>query len=152
MNTWVKIFSLIEIFGKILKATSLDIGGGNPKFAGISLGEKILVAFVYENVLYEFNFTHFFFQTQKWTCRVEEEKIFWDVDVSNRTHTLKVRFSCDKASMLLVNYENPKGEKHHHELWNGGYASGTVELFRKKGGIQVCKLTGEMGGCEYGRY
>jgi hypothetical protein len=56
--------------------------------------------------------------------------------------------------MILVNYENPRGEKRHTRLWNGGYASGSVSLYRRKGRdwVETAVLDGELGGCEYGEY
>jgi hypothetical protein len=33
--------------------------------------------------------------------------------------------------MLNVNYENPDGVKRHNQLWNGGFASGSVTLYKK---------------------
>ena len=42
----------------------------------------------------------------------------------------------------------------HNQLWNGGYASGTVRLLERRGGqwAEVDVLEGELGGCEYGEY
>ena len=133
-------------------SASLVVGGGNPRVAGMSLGEKILVAFGYRGQLYEFNFTRLLFQRQEWHCRIENDYVFWEVDVSNRTHRLTSFFSCPVESMILVNYENPAGVKNHTQLWNGGHASGTVRLTERRTGTTICRLTGEFGGCEYGRY
>lgn len=149
---WLNCNNFIDNDDKKCENTSLDIGGGNPKVLGLSLGEKILVAFNHQGTLYEFNFSHIFFQKQKWNCRIEDNKVIWDVEVSNKKHILKVNFSCPLDSMILVNYENPKGIKKHNKLYNGGYASGTVELTQKKSKKLICSLSGSMGGCEYGRY
>lgn len=148
---WLSCNRFKDSNNTLLEKTSLDIGGGNPRLKGISFGEKILVGFVYEGKLYEFNFSYLFFQKQQWDCRVDKENVYWDVDVSNRTHRLQVSFSCPKKSMLLVNYENPEGKKEHKELWNGGYAFGTLKLVQKRGSQIICQLKGDMGGCEYGR-
>jgi hypothetical protein len=138
--------------GELLQNTGLDIGGGNPKVLGKSLGNKILVAFHHEGKLYEFNFSRFFFQKQEWNCRIDTQKIYWDVVVENKSHVLEVHFSSPRDTMMLVNYENPAGEKRHHSLWNGGYASGDLKLYKKHNKEKVLQLalTGEMGGCEYG--
>lgn len=149
---WLNCNNFTDSSGESVESASLDIGGGNPRIAGISIGEKILAAFRYRGELYDFNFTRLIAQKQDWECRVEDNHVFWDVDVSNRTHRLKVRFSAPRKDMIQVNYENPKGEKNHRELWNGGHASGSVELYRKKGDRLICHLDGELGGCEYGRY
>jgi len=148
---WLNCNNFVTLNGTPLENTSLDIGGGNPKLAGISLGEKILVKFVYENIEHEFNFTHIFFQKQKWSCKEDENYIYWDVYVENRTHTLWVNFKCDKDSMIKVNYVNPHGVKNHNNLWNGGYANGNLELTEKKNNLKIV-LKGSLGGCEYGRY
>jgi hypothetical protein len=76
------------------------------------------------------------------------------VETENRTSVLEAHFQCPRETMLLVNYENPKGEKNHQSLWNGGYASGFLRLYLKKNGtrVPVADLTGELGGCEYGEY
>ncbi|MDC7127178.1 MAG: tocopherol cyclase family protein [Spirochaetales bacterium] len=151
---WLNCNRFFDQNGSSVESASLDIGGGNPRVAGIDLGEKILVAFRYEGKLYEFNFTHLFFQKQIWSCNVESDTVFWNVDVFNKTHHLKVRFSAPRKLMVLVKYENPDGKVNHKELWNGGHASGFVELYsknRKKEEL-VCHLDGELGGCEYGRY
>jgi len=149
---WLNCNCFRDEKGLVLEQTSLDIGGGNPRIGPFSLGEKILVCFVYEGKRFEFNFTHLLFQKQSWKCREDDEFIYWEVNVSNRTHSLSVAFSCPKEGMLLVNYENPAGVKNHNRLWNGGYASGILELRKKKGDVIVCHLKGERGGCEYGRY
>ena len=132
--------------------SSLDIGGGNPKVAGIPLGAKLLGAFYHKGALYEFNFSHIAFQKQNWSCSEDDQNIYWDVALSNRKFELKVNFSCPKDGMLLINYENPLGEKNHGRLLNGGYASGNLELVEKKSGKSICKLKGSLGGCEYGSY
>jgi len=76
------------------------------------------------------------------------------VDAEDPRTRIEIRFSCPRADMLNVNYENPDGEKRHNSLWNGGHASGTVRLWRKEGGAwaEVDTFDGELGGCEYGEY
>ena len=149
---WLNCNCFRDSEGSVLENTSLDIGGGCPVVLGIPLGGTVLGAFCYEGEMHEFNFSKIFFQKQDWSCRVEEQRIFWDIEVSNRTHILELHFSCDKEGMIRINYENPRGEMNHRDLWNGGEARGTAELREKKGGRVVCRLEGERGGCEYGRY
>ena len=137
-----------------LQDTSLDIGGGNPKVLGAGLGRKILVAFRNEGKLYEFNFTKFLFQKQQWKCHSDQSYVYWDVEVENRKNVLEVHFKCPLSTMILVNYENPQGEKLHNKLFNGGYASGEVLLYEKRNGEKQHRetFTGELGGCEFGEY
>lgn len=149
---WLNCNNFTDDQGAALPQTSLDIGGGNPTVLGIGLGAKLLAAFHHDGKLYEFNFSRFFFQKQDWHCREDENNLYWDIFLSNRTHNLKVNFSCPKVGMLLINYENPQGKKNHNRLWNGGYASGTLVLSERRTGSKVCKLNGSLGGCEFGKY
>jgi len=150
---WLNCNRFSDSEGQSVPDASLDIGGGNPCVLGIPLGPKILVAFRYGGMLHEFNFSRIFFQKQKWHCTVTDDEVVWHVSVGNRTHTLDVDFTCPKETMLLVNYENPDGQKNHTALYNGGYAEGTLVLKRKgKRPSVVCSLKGRLGGCEYGAY
>ena len=138
----------------VIENCSLDIGGGKPRVCGIPLGEKVLGGFHYKGKLYEFNFSKIFFQRQEWKCRDDGEKIFWDLVLSNKDNILEVHFSCQKEDMIKIRYENPSGKQNHKNLWNGGTARGTVQLYEKKKGGKslIVSCLGEWGGCEYGRY
>jgi tocopherol cyclase len=148
---WLNCNRFTDERGQALENTSLAIGGGNPRIFGISLGEKVLASFYHEGINHEFNFSRILFQKQKWECSEDSSRIRWKLNLENRTHRLNVLFSCPKEGMLLINYENPAGEKNHTRLWNGGYASGTVELSEKKGRGRTAFMNGTHGGCEYGR-
>ena len=150
---WLNCNRFFDANGMRLDHTSLDIGGGNPRVLGVSVGEKLLAVFHHNGERFNFNFSRLFYQKQQWQCSEDDEKIHWQIEVANRTHILQVSFSCPKASMLLVNYENPFGIKNHHKLWNGGYASGTVTLYRKcsRSNERIGFFVGTYGGCEYGR-
>lgn len=149
---WLNCNNFTDESGHKVTDSSLDVGGGNPKVLGLALGAKLLAAFSYEGKLYEFNFSKIFFQKQKWKCREDDDSLYWDISLSNKNNKIEIHFSCPKKGMLLINYENPRGEKNHTNLWNGGYASGTVRLIDKKSGDQICELNGSLGGCEYGKY
>ena len=58
--------------------------------------------------------------------------------------------TCQKADMLLINYEAPTGEKRHQRLWNGGNGVGTVKLYHK--GKLIDSIHCENVGCEYGEF
>jgi hypothetical protein len=148
---WLNCNNFTGSDGQKLGRTSLDVGGGRPVLFGIGLGEKVLAAFHHEDKRYEFNFSRIVFQKQRWSCAVGDHDVLWDLDLSNRTHRIVIAFTCPKETMLLVNYENPAGRKEHKELWNGGYASGTVTLYNKGNPIPVVTARGSLGGCEYGR-
>jgi len=88
----------------------------------------------------------------------------WGRDYTNSWIWLNCNCFRDEDGTLLegtsldIGGGNPKvgpfclGEKTHKRLWNGGYASGTLVLKKKKGDLTICSLKGEMGGGEYGRY
>ncbi|HOY38705.1 MAG: hypothetical protein KBB11_04280 [Bacteroidales bacterium] len=134
---------------------SLDIGGGCPKVFGISLKRRIITALYYNNNLIEFNFSKFWkFSSQQFSIREDDDKFYWNVVSTNRQHKIEVDFSCEKSTMLFVNYESPDGKKLHNKLWNGGHAKGSVKIYRKQQGEfhLIEELDGSMGGCEYGEY
>ncbi|MEI7596838.1 MAG: tocopherol cyclase family protein [Bacteroidota bacterium] len=144
-----------KISGKILNKTSLDIGGGKPLMFGMQFNKKFLMVFNYEGQHFEFNFSKFWkFVKQEFNCYVTDEKVSWKVNSSVGDYKLEVDFSCLRNTMLLCNYENPDGQKLHTDLWNGGYAQGTVKIWKKENRSYklIDELEGEMGGCEFGEY
>ena len=72
------------------------------------------------------------------------------MEQTNRRDRMVTDLTCEKADMLLVNYEAPNGEKRHNRLWNGGNGRGTVELWRD--GALVDRVRVAHAGCEYGEY
>jgi hypothetical protein len=141
--------------GKTLGLTSLDVGGAGPVVFGIPLPRRLLIAFYLEGKLYEWNFAKFWRGSrQLFGCPEYPDRVEWNVDAWDRKWKVEIRFSCPRDSMIKVNYENPDGEKRHNRLWNGGYASGTIRLFERRGRewAEVGCYDGELGGCEYGEY
>jgi tocopherol cyclase len=141
--------------GETLEYTSLDVGGGKPEAFGIPLGKKVLVAFYYENELYEYNFSKLWeYSTQKFEVTETDTHLKWDIEAKDESSKLVISFSNPKSKMLKVNYENPKGEWNHKNLWNGGHAEGTVKLYKKIGLLYIPWKTfyGKNGGSEYGEY
>lgn len=144
-----------EVSGEIMEQTSLDIGGGCPIVFGVKLPRKVLAAFYYKGKLYEYNFSKVFQGVkQEIDCRESGDAIIWNITAKNRTSKIEVSFICEKDSMIKVNYENPKGEKNHSELWNGGLAKGMVKLYEKRDSkyVLIDELYGKNGGCEFGHY
>ncbi len=138
-----------------LENTSLDIGGGCPVVFGKQMEGKILTMFYYEGKGYEYNFSKFWTGVkQEYKFYEYDEEVRWVVTSTNRNSKLEVDFKCRKEDMLLVNYENPDGEKKHNYLLNGGTAIGIVKLYEKKENkfILIAELEGQNGGCEYGEY
>lgn len=152
---WLNCNNLYSSKNKKAVDASLDIGGGCPKVLGIPLKRRILTAFYYEGELMEFNFSKFWkFSKQSFHSTEDDKYIHWNVISENKGNKIEVDFKCEKSKMLLVNYENPKGEKLHNKLWNGGHAEGTIKFYRKKNNKfeLIDELIGNLGGCEYGEY
>jgi len=141
--------------GKQLVRTSLDVGGGTPVLFGFRLPRKLLIAFYHEGELYEFNFSKL--HTRPWQrleVTLDEDQMRWEIQATTRKAKIEIDFSCPRSHMLLVNYENPAGQKNHDQLWNGGHASGVVKLYRRQGRsyVLIDSFDGELGGCEYGEH
>ena len=135
--------------------TSLDVGGARPRFFGVSLPRRLLIAFYHEGKLYEFNFSKLWKQPkQEFHCAVESSVAVWEITASTTDAKIEISFTCPLDHMMKFNYENPDGEKNHNTLWNGHHASGTVKLYGKtaSGYELIDTFFGEMGGCEYGEY
>jgi len=141
--------------GQQLARTSLDVGGGEPVLFGLRLPRKLLIAFYHEGELYEFNFSKIHTRPrQQFNATIADDRIRWEILATTRKARIEIDFSCPRSHMLQVNYENPAGEKNHTQLWNGGHASGVVNLYRreKRKDVLIDSFDGEMGGCEYGAY
>ena len=154
---WLSSRSLRSLkTGKRLENSVFDIGGGCPKVFGIPLGRKLLGAFWYEGVPYEYNFS------KPWTgarttfrAKETEDEIFWYVVQENNDSVMTTRVRCRKKDMILVNYESPDGEKRHDRLWNGGTGVGLVRLYRKSPSGRrtlIDEISADHIGCEYGEY
>ncbi len=141
--------------GERLALTSLDVGGAQPVLFGRSLPRRLLVIFYHEGERYEFNFsklhTH---PRQHFDCRIGDQEIRWIISAQTLTSRIEIDFVCARETMIRVNYENPAGERNHLHLWNGGYAQGTVKLYRRayRSETLIDVFEGELGGCEYGEY
>jgi hypothetical protein len=139
--------------GEPLPSTSLVVGGAEPVLWGLPLPRRLLVAVHHDGRLYEVNFSKLWtLPRQRMDCGPSEGAVRWRVEAWNRRVRIKIDFSCDRSHMQLFRYENPKGQRLHRRLWNGGWAHGTVELYdRGRGGERLIDvLDGTLGGCEYG--
>lgn len=140
---------------EILPNTSLVVGGGKPTTFGISLGEKVLIGFYHNNRLYDWNFTNVWENIQQ-TIEVfeNEDEIVWNISSENRRNKIIIRFSSPKDQMIWINIENPEGQRKHKRIWNGGLASGSVELYKKESEKWILEelFDGEYGGGEFGKY
>ena len=149
---WLASSNLTSLLtGKRLLNSSFDIGGGRPKIAFIPLKRKLLSAFCYEGVNYEFNFSKFWTNTRtEFMCQEEEDRIIWHIEQKTWRNKIIADIECKKEDMLLVNYEAPNGKKLHNRLWNGGNGTGIIYLYHKK--KLVDKIECKNVGCEYGEY
>lgn len=141
--------------GQALALTSLVVGGAQAIFFGISLPRRLIVAFYHEGKLYDFSFSSFWlFPHQQFNFQVTEADVRWDIRVSTLFAKIEISFTCPKRTMQWLNYEDPDGNRKHRQLWNGGYASGSVKLYRRAGlGFQLIDVfDGVLGGAEYGAY
>ena len=141
--------------GQQLLRTSLDVGGGTSVLFGTRLPSKLLIAFYHEGELYEFNFSKLHTRPwQQFNVTLDETTMRWEILATTRKAKIEIDFSCPRSHMLLVNYENPAGEKNHNQLWNGGHASGIVNLYRRlnRDYALIDSFDGELGGCEYGEH
>ena len=140
-----------EVTGRKLTDSVFDIGGGRPKVGPIALPRQLLSAFWYEGREFEFNFSKFWTGCRtKFECHENENQIVWHVEQRTWLNRMITDIVCDKADMLLVNYEAPNGLKRHNRLWNGGNGKGTVQIYHR--GKLIDRIRVENAGCEYGEY
>lgn len=140
-----------KITGKKLNNSVFNIGGGRPKIGHLALSRKLLSAFYYEGVEYEFNFSKFWTLTKTdFLCHETETQVIWHVEQKTPLHRMVTDISCEKKDMLLINYEAPDGSKQHNRLWNGGNGVGTVRLYQ--GNDLIDEVQAKNVGCEYGEY
>lgn len=149
---WISSCNLTsELTGLKLNNSVFDIGGGRPKVGPLALPRQLLSAFWYEGREFEYNFSKFWTGCRtKFDCRETETQILWHVEQHTWRSRMVTDIVCDKADMLLVNYESPDGLKRHNRLWNGGNGRGLVQLFSC--GRLIDRIRVENAGCEYGEY
>lgn len=144
-----------RLTGEELHNSVINIGGGRPKIYGIPLQRKLLMDFFYEGKDYEYNFSKFWMLTKiRFHCYETEEEIVWKISADSPQSVLRLKATCKKKDMLLINYEAPNGKKLHNRLWNGGTGEGRLKLYRKhqKELILIDDIDMKNIGCEYGEY
>lgn len=144
-----------NITGKVLGNSAFEIGGGKPKVFGISLDRKLLGCMYYEGLEMEFNFSKFWTGSKtEFHCGVEDGYMKWHVKQETKKYIMESDISCPTNEMLLVNYEDPNGEKRHNHLYNGGTGEGRILIYKKKGKerILIDDICATHIGCEYGEF
>lgn len=144
-----------SLTGKKLENSVFDIGGGKPKVFGIPLDRKLLGAFYYEGREFDYNFSHFWKNVHTaFSFQETEDEVCWHVEQSNWNSRMVTDITCKKEDMILVNYEDPRGQKRHTRLWNGGNGVGRIQLFEKKRGKEslLDDIHLSHAGCEYGEF
>lgn len=140
--------------GEALADSSLVVGGGRPVVFGFGLDKTVLVAFHHQGTLYEWNLT-------KELVRQDAEftetstSLEWRIEASDLGHRIRIEFAAPRSKAQKIDYENPRGQKQHENLWNTGFAAGTVELYERTwwgGWSLVDTLDGKLGGAEYGEH
>ena len=143
------------ITGRELERSAFDIGGGRPKVGPVALDRKLLGAMVYEGRTYEFNFSKPWTGSRtKFDCGETGNEVVWHVEQDTFGARMVTDVTCQKADMLLVNYEAPDGAKRYSHLWNGGNGVGRVRLYERHGGslTLVDDIRAQNVGCEWGEY
>ena len=103
----------------------------------------------------EFNFSKFWTGSKtEFNCGVEDGYMKWHVIQSTKKYIMETEIQCDVSEMLLVNYEDPNGDKRHNNLYNGGTGTGNIKLYLKKGKekILIDDISATHIGCEYGEF
>jgi tocopherol cyclase len=153
---WISSCNIKSLLtGKTLQNSAIEMGGGNPKIYGFSLGRKLLGCMYYEGDLYEYNFSKFWTGSKVNFTFTESNKLnTWLIEANNQISRVELSLECKKNEMLLINYESPDGKKRHNRLWNGGTGVGEIKLFKRE--KQELELVDHMSinnvGCEYGEY
>ncbi len=140
---------------EVLEQTAFVFGGGQPLVFGKALDGKILGVFVHKGKAYEYNFSKVWKNNrQSFKTKDDGENLHWFIKCQNNHSRIALHFQAPKKDLLLMKYENPRGEMNHRHLYNGGTARGEVRLYDKKGkGYQlVGEFSGSLAGCEYGTY
>lgn len=144
-----------NITNKKLEHSVFDIGGGCPKVFMIPLKRKLLSAFYYEGLEFEFNFSKFWSNSHtKFECRKVGDEMVWNIDQSSRDGKIEAHLRCKIDDMILINYEAPDGSKRHNHLLNGGNGYGNIVLYKrdKKKYVLLDDIDVKNLGCEYGEY
>lgn len=143
-----------EIQQKALDHSAIEVGGGRPKVFGIALHKKLLMGLYYEGKMYDFNFSKFWHPSYiDFNFTEGETHNTWNITAKQQDIKLKLTLNCPKTEMLKIRYESPDGQMRHQQLWNGGTAMGTLEIYdRRQPDTLIDRISIKHAGCEYGEY
>ncbi len=153
---WISSCNLwSERYQKELSQSALEVGGGQPKIFGFPLKKKLLMGLHYEGIDYSYNFSEFWKKSHIDFEFIESSPLnTWNITATNANSKIIMTITCQQSDMLFIRYESPDGNMRHKRLWNGGNATGTLQLFHLKNHEEtlIDTLHIKNAGCEYGEY
>ncbi|MFR2604478.1 MAG: hypothetical protein ACLTAX_04015 [Waltera sp.] len=154
---WLQFASghlISEKTGRELKHSALAIDGCCPKFLFFPMRRRILMQLTYTGEDFEYHFGRPLTLSRcKWKVKETNKRFIWHFKAQNRTSVVRISGSCSKEQMMPLLYESPDGKVSGIPLWEGGNATGTIELYRRIGGSLelIDRLQFENGLCAYQR-
>ena len=154
---WLQFASghlISEKTGRELKHSALAIDGCCPKFLFFPMRRRILMQLTYTGEDFEYHFGRPLTLSRcKWKVKETNKRFIWHFKAQNRTSVVRISGSCSKEQMMPLLYESPDGKVSDIPLWEGGNATGTIELYRRIGGSLelIDRLQFENGLCAYQR-
>lgn len=154
---WLQFASghlISERSGRELKHSALAIDGCCPKFLFFPMRRRILMQLTYTGEDFEYHFGKpLTLPRCKWKIKETNKRFIWHFKAQNRTSVVRISGSCSKEQMMPLLYESPDGKVSDIPLWEGGNATGTIELYRRIGGSLelIDRLQFENGLCAYQR-
>ena len=125
-----------------------------PKFLFFPMRRRILMQLTYTGEDFEYHFGRPLTLSRcKWKVKETNKRFIWHFKAQNRTSVVRISGSCSKEQMMPLLYESPDGKVSDIPLWEGGNATGTIELYRRIGGSLelIDRLQFENGLCAYQR-
>ena len=144
-----------KLLGKeFIAYSALAIDGCCPKFLFFPMRRRILMQLTYTGEDFEYHFGRPLTLSRcKWKVKETNKRFIWHFKAQNRTSVVRISGSCSKEQMMPLLYESPDGKVSDIPLWEGGNATGTIELYRRIGGSLelIDRLQFENGLCAYQR-
>lgn len=154
VNPWVMLngSSLVsQITGKRLSQSCFDVGG----FFGKEKNKRLAAIFHHEGNEYQFNASG---RTHKDNVKFDFTEnggiCHWTITAQNSKALVDIEVFCKTEEMILMNYENPNGEKNFKRLLAGASGYGEIRLYKKiQKSLEIIEQARiENAGCMYGKY